>query len=88
MCDNGFNSVGSPNIFHELRYTEWMHEVWESWHKFYVQKKEKESPDDLDPTLSLEKNDVLGQAYYKYARGDEQHPESYRLLKALYKRHI
>ena len=24
MCDNGFNSLGSPNIFHELRYREWM----------------------------------------------------------------
>ena len=65
-----------------------MHEVWESWHTFYVQKMKKESPDDLDPTLSLEKNDVLGQVYYKYAREDRQHPESYRVLKALYKRHI
>ena len=65
-----------------------MHEVWESWHTFYVQKMKKESPDDLDPTLSLEKNDVLGQVYYKYAREDRQHPESYRVWKALYKRHI
>ena len=65
-----------------------MHEVWESWHTFYVQKMKKESPDDLDPTLSLEKNDVLGEVYYKYAREDRQHPESYRVLKALYKRHI
>ena len=56
--------------------------------RFYVQKMKKESPDDLDPTLSLEKNDVLGQVYYKYAREDRQHPESYRVLKALYKRHI
>ena len=54
----------------------------------YVRKMKKESPDELDPTLSLEKNDVLGQAYYKYAREDGQHPESYRVLKALYKRHI
>ena len=37
MCDNGFNSLGSPNIFHGLRYREWMREVWESY-KFYVQK--------------------------------------------------
>ena len=37
MCDNRFNSLGSPNIFHGLRYREWMHEVWESY-KFYVQK--------------------------------------------------
>ena len=35
MCDKGFNSLGSPNIFHGLRYREWMHEVWESY-KFYV----------------------------------------------------
>ena len=47
----------------------------------YVQKMKKESPDDLDPTLSLEKND-------KYAREDGQHPESYRVLKACDKRHI
>ena len=37
MCDNGFNSLRSPNIFHGLRYREWMREVWESY-KFYVQK--------------------------------------------------
>ena len=37
MCDTGFNSLGSPNIFHGLRYREWMREVWESY-KFYVQK--------------------------------------------------
>ena len=27
MCDNRFNSLGSPNIFHGLRYREWMHEI-------------------------------------------------------------
>ena len=37
MCDNGFNSLGSPKIFHRLRYREWMHGIWES-EKFYVQK--------------------------------------------------
>jgi len=30
MCDNSFNSLGSPKIFHELRYREWMREVWET----------------------------------------------------------
>ena len=31
MCDNGFNScLGSSNIFHGLRYREWMRKVWES----------------------------------------------------------
>ena len=24
MSDNGFNSLGSPNIFHRLKYREWM----------------------------------------------------------------
>ena len=37
MCDNGFNSLGSPNIFHGLWYREWMPEVWESC-KFCVRK--------------------------------------------------
>ncbi|CAH3182239.1 unnamed protein product [Porites lobata] len=35
-----------------------------------------------------EKDDVLSQAYYKYAREDGHHPESYRVLKVLYERHI
>ena len=35
MCDNGFTSLGSPNVFHGLRYREWIHEIWESC-KFYV----------------------------------------------------
>ena len=87
MCDNGFNSLGSPNIFHGLRYREWMHEVWESY-KFYVQKMKEDSRDDPDATLCLEKDDVLRQAYYKYAREDGHHPESYRVLKVLYERHI
>ena len=87
MSDNGFNSLGSPNIFHGLRYREWMHEVWESY-EFYVQKMEEYSRDDPDATLCLEKDDVLRQAYYKYAREDGHHPESYRVLKVLYERHI
>ena len=54
MCDNGFNSLGSPNIFHGLRYREQMHEVWESY-KFYVQKMKEDSRDNPDATLCLEK---------------------------------
>ena len=50
MCDNGFNSLGSPNIFHRLRYREWMHEVWESY-KLYVQKMKEDSRDKSDATL-------------------------------------
>ena len=46
------------------------------------------SRDDPDATLCLQKDDVLRQAYYKYAREDEHHPESYRVLKVLYERHI
>ena len=86
MCDNGCNSLGSPNIFHGLRYREWMHEVWESY-KFYVQKMKEASRDDPDATLCLEKDDVLRQAYYKYAREDGHHSESYWVLKVLYERH-
>ena len=87
ISDNGFNSLGSPSIFHGLRYREWMHEEWESY-KFYVQKMKEDSQNDPDPTLCLEKDDVLRQAYYKYTREDGHHPESYRVLKALYERHI
>ena len=87
MCDSGFNSLGSPNICHGLLYREWMHEVWESY-KFYVQKLEEDSRGDPDATLCLEKDDVLRQAYYKYAREDRHHTESYRVLKVLYERHI
>ena len=87
MCDNGFNSLGSPNIFHGLRYREWMREVWESY-KFYVQKMKEDSSDDPDPTLNLEKDDALRQPYYNYAREDGHHPGSYRVLKPLYERHI
>ena len=46
----------------------------------------KEDHPDLTP--SLEKKDVLRQAYHKYAREDGHHPESYGLLKTLYERHI
>ena len=37
---------------------------------FYVQKTKEDSGDDSDATLCLEKDDVLRQAYYKYARED------------------
>ena len=40
MCDNEFNNLGSPNIFHGFRYREWMHEVWESC-KFMSEKLKK-----------------------------------------------
>ena len=67
--------------------TEMVHKVWALCKKLYVQKKE-DSPDHPDPTPSLEKKHVLRQAYYKYAREDGNHPESYRVLKTLYERHI
>ena len=35
MCDDGFNSAGSPKIFDGVRYSEWMREVWESY-KLYA----------------------------------------------------
>ena len=87
MCDNGFNSLGSPKIFHGLRYRKWMDEVWESY-KFYVQKMKEDSRDDPDPSLCLDKDDLLRQAYFKYASDDGHHPESFRVLKVLYERHI
>ena len=49
---------------------------------------ETDSRDDPDATLCLEKDDVLRQAYYKYAREDGHQTESYRVLKVLYERHI
>ena len=39
-------------------------------------------------TQSRQKRFALGQAYYKYARDCGHLPVSYRVLKALYKRHI
>ena len=35
-----------------------------------------------------QKDDVLRQAYYKYAREDGHHPESYWVLKVLHERQI
>ena len=52
-CDNGFNSLGSPNIVHVIIYREWIWEVWESG-KVYIRKMKEDSPGDPDPTLSLE----------------------------------
>ena len=57
--DNGCNRLVSPNIFRGLRYREWMPEVWESY-KLYVQRMKEDSPDHPDPSLSGEKNDLLG----------------------------
>ena len=65
MCDNGFNSLGSPTILHGLRYREWVHCESMGFIQNVCPKKE-DSPDHPDPTLSLKKNNVLRQAYYKY----------------------
>ena len=48
----------------------------------------EDSRDDPDPTLCVEKDDLLRQAYFKYASDDAHHPESFRVLKVLYERHI
>ena len=50
--------------------------------------RKEDSPDHPDPTPRLAKKDMLRQAYYKYAREDGHHPESYRVFKTLYERHI
>ena len=47
-----------------------------------------DSRENPDATLCVEKDDVLRQAYYKHAREDEHHLESYRVLKVLYERYI
>ena len=47
-----------------------------------------DSRDNPDATLCVEKDDVLRKAYYKHAREDEHHLESYRVLKVLYERYI
>ena len=84
MCDNGLKSQGAPKIFHGMRYREWMKEVWISY-QFYVQRM-KEDP--LEPTLCLDQRDVLVSAYNKYALENGHHPESCRVLKALFERYI
>ena len=53
-----------------------------------VQKMKEDSRDDPDPTLCLEKDNLLRQAYFKYASDDGHHPESLRVLKVLSERHI
>ena len=74
MCDNEFNSLGSLEIFDGLRYREWMYEVWESY-KLYAQRIKEDSLDDPDPTLNLEKDDMLCQAHYKNARWTDITPK-------------
>ena len=76
-CDNGFNSLGGPRYRNGPQSMGIVQEI--------VCPKKEDHP---DPTHSLAKKDVLRQAYYKYAREDGHHPESYRVLKTLYERHI
>ena len=64
-----------------------MREVWESY-KFYVKEMKEDNPQVPDPTLMLEKEDVLHELYYKYASEEGHHPQSYRVLKCLFERHI
>ena len=68
MCDNGFNSLGSPNIFHGFRYREWLHEVWEL-HKFHVQKMKEDSRDNPDGTLCRERRCVASGVLQVRKRG-------------------
>ena len=41
-----------------------------------------------DPLLRLEREYMLLRAYYKYAKEEGHHPESQRVLKDLYERHV
>lgn len=84
MCDNGVSSLTSPRIFHGLRYRRWMHEMWDSY-KRHVQNMEE---DPQDPLLRLEREYMLLRVYYKYAKEEGHHPESHRVLKDLYERHV
>ena len=86
MCVNGFNSLGSPKIFHGLRYRGWMLEVRESY-KFYIQRMKEDCPDHPDPALSQEQNNLLGQAYYKYATDCGHFPKSYSVEGFVWKTH-
>ena len=50
----------------------------------YVRKIKEDSPDDPDVHFVQKKDDVLRQAYYKYAREDGHHLEINRVLKVLH----
>ena len=84
MCENGVNSLTSPKILHGLRYRTWMDEVWESYRR-HIQNMTK---DPQDPLIRLDGEFVLLRAYYKYAKEEGHHPESRRVLKDLYERHV
>ena len=60
-----------------------MPEVWESY-KLYMQRMKE---DCLDPILSLEKNDLVGQRRITSTQVTAV-IKGYRVLKALYERHI
>ena len=49
-----------------------------------MSKKWKKTRETTQMVHFVEKDDVLRQAYYKYAREDGHHPENYRVLKVLY----
>ena len=84
MCENGVNSLTSPKILHGMRYRTWMGEVWESY-KRHIQNM---ATDSQDPLIRLDREYVLLRAYYKYAKEEGHHPESRRVLKDLYERHV
>lgn len=61
-----------------------MDEMWDSY-KRHVQNMEE---DPQDPLLRLEREYMLLRVYYKYAKEEGHHPESHRVLKDLYERHV
>ena len=81
MCDNGFNSLGSPNIFHGLRYRAWIHEVWESYTRDGLSRRPR------CYTLSRERRRAASGVLQVRKEGRAS-TESYRVLKVLYERHI
>ena len=68
MCDNGYNTLNSPAIFHGLRYRPWMHGAWEEYQG-------ASTPDARRQVLLL--------AYARYEGEDGHHPESPRVLSEL-----
>ena len=68
MCDNGYNTLCSPDIFEGMRYRPWMHGAWEEYQ---------------GASTPEARRQVLLLAYARYEGEDGHHPESPRVLREL-----
>ena len=68
MCDNGYNTLTSPDIFEGLRYRTWMHGAWEEYQ---------------GASTPEARRQVLLLAHARYEGEDGHHPESLRVLREL-----